>query len=869
MAAPSNVGKTIGAAVVGPQADVPGLSHSPYGALDTVASLTTSSNGQTITGKLITGNVTVRHSGVEFVDCEFRGRVNVNVQGYPSASATFRWCQFGRGTGYAPGQATPQLTRGNLYVFRCEFSGEIDGIQASLGVVEVVESWFHDGYDGPDDYFGGGPVSSHSDPIQFNFYLEANKAPETTLHDVIIQGCRFDSWVTDAGTLIGSGWGRTDTVGRHTSGAFILNPKDPYVGIDGVTFRDNYVDGHYDYAVYVTASGATSESTNVAIIDNIFKKHPASGTYGTKGVASIQGVSGIAFSRNLDADTGATISKSGTVAAGESNTYPSSSLFSGTGGSGSGGATGTEWVGMGDLAVDGTLASGSVTPAFPASYTPTAGHYAIVHEAVTCYGTSSVPSTFAAAPAGWTVVPGCGATLSSIAAGNTRRIRSRLLYRKLTGGDSAPTLTTNADASSADAQTLAARMTVVSGVHASTPFDPASGTSLSDSEESSTVPGTGLTTTGILRRIMAFAGMSDDETITGGAFANGPTLATRGSATSTAGADVGLSAFDGEQDAAGATGAFAATATGTDPTVVHVIALRPADTGETDPITGASATPGDNLVDLAWTNPGSFDSVVWRRGDTDYPASPTDGTEVYSGTGTSTSDTDRPNGVEQFYRGWAVLGGVYSNPVDVSATPEDTTAPGTPANVTVTATGPTAIEVEFDTPSDADVIGYLVRMIEPAGVDPAGPADGILLAQGAAAPSTSYGPLGFSGITATSLRVAVWAIDDAGNTSTTPGTADLDVLPSSAVPPVTELRYRLDAPGIVTLAFTVPDEVNRVTIRRSPDGGDAPITVLDGLEVLEPTEVTPGAGVEFDAAFPAGTFEVRVFPGFDDGSTGS
>ena len=100
-----------------------------------------------------------------------------------------------------------------------------------------------------------------------------------------------------------------------------------------------------------------------------------------------------------------------------------------------------------------------------------------------------------------------------------------------------------------------------------------------------------------------------------------------------------------------------------------------------DPVTNVQVAPGDSRVDLTWTNPGTFDSVLVVRNDGAPPTDPSDGTLVCACTGNSAADTGLTNGEDYYYGLWVTRGsGAYSVPARVVATP------AAPAPVTYTAT---------------------------------------------------------------------------------------------------------------------------------------------------------------------------------------
>ncbi|MFA6243093.1 MAG: M4 family metallopeptidase [Candidatus Hydrogenedentales bacterium] len=68
---------------------------------------------------------------------------------------------------------------------------------------------------------------------------------------------------------------------------------------------------------------------------------------------------------------------------------------------------------------------------------------------------------------------------------------------------------------------------------------------------------------------------------------------------------------------------------------------------------GASGSPN---ISLTWTNPASFDTIIVRRKLDAYPSGPTDGTLVYSGTGTSVVDGPQANGTVCYYAAYVYHG---------------------------------------------------------------------------------------------------------------------------------------------------------------------------------------------------------------------
>lgn len=73
-------------------------------------------------------------------------------------------------------------------------------------------------------------------------------------------------------------------------------------------------------------------------------------------------------------------------------------------------------------------------------------------------------------------------------------------------------------------------------------------------------------------------------------------------------------------------------------------------------ISGFTATPGDQKIDLTWSNPtdDDFEKVMIRFMTTRYPLNKEEGTKIYEGTGESKSHTGLTNGQRYYYSAWTV-----------------------------------------------------------------------------------------------------------------------------------------------------------------------------------------------------------------------
>jgi hypothetical protein len=96
-------------------------------------------------------------------------------------------------------------------------------------------------------------------------------------------------------------------------------------------------------------------------------------------------------------------------------------------------------------------------------------------------------------------------------------------------------------------------------------------------------------------------------------------------------------------------------------------------------VSGFTATAGDALVVLVWTNPGDADLAgikIQRKVDS-APASPTDGATVFNAMGTGYADTGVTNGTTYYYSAFAYDGaGNFAPAAQAGATPTSASARG-------------------------------------------------------------------------------------------------------------------------------------------------------------------------------------------------
>lgn len=213
------------------------------------------------------------------------------------------------------------------------------------------------------------------------------------------------------------------------------------------------------------------------------------------------------------------------------------------------------------------------------------------------------------------------------------------------------------------------------------------------------------------------------------------------------------------------------SATSTDQTFVTL-----ADTTPPSNASSFTATPGDHQIQLTWINPtdSDFAGVAIRRSLTGYPTGPTQGTAVYSGTGTATVDSGLTPGVPHYYAAFAHdASGNYASGAVASAIPYDLIPPGPPTSFTVTP-GPQQNALAWQNPLDLDFAAVIIRRSTTG--YPTTPTDGDSVYAGS---GTSHLDSGLTdGVT---YYYSIWARDTSNNLSTT---VHGQGQPSTPTPPV-------------------------------------------------------------------------------------
>jgi hypothetical protein len=348
MPAPTpNIGQLISRTNTGPSAVVTG--SSPHAAADMAlhtGNFTTSSDGEVVQAKNITGLLLIRNNNVKVTDCKARGVViSDNKEGI-----VVRWSEFGNATGNDTDNGGTTCFQGGGYtLYRCQFYGWVDLLRSRWGDMKVVECWLGPMYADPNGHSDGG--RAHCDPNQ------PHPPPGGgTFKSLLMQGCRIDSFVFEKGENYLT---RMGSVANGPATAGFINTE--YGVCSNGTVRDCYIDGNYSQCCYIingdnnTHNGRPADAkenpgiplpppANWVFIDNIFKSRRAnSNRYGStsfmnfgKYAAQSTPEPTITWGRNVDADSGATLaafyktyaegtnhSWSKTKNAGPSDTYPS------------------------------------------------------------------------------------------------------------------------------------------------------------------------------------------------------------------------------------------------------------------------------------------------------------------------------------------------------------------------------------------------------------------------------------------------------------------------------------------------------------------------------------------------------------------
>ena len=124
-----------------------------------------------------------------------------------------------------------------------------------------------------------------------------------------------------------------------------------------------------------------------------------------------------------------------------------------------------------------------------------------------------------------------------------------------------------------------------------------------------------------------------------------------------------------------------------------------------------TATAGNSQVLLTWVNPANVDfaGVLLRRSTTAHPGSPTAGSNVYQGTGTSVADVRLLNGTTYYYTLFALdTSGNFASGATASATPQSSSpTPPTPHAAPRQPVPPTPAPTTTVRPADHVALGSI------------------------------------------------------------------------------------------------------------------------------------------------------------------
>jgi cysteine-rich repeat protein len=257
-----------------------------------------------------------------------------------------------------------------------------------------------------------------------------------------------------------------------------------------------------------------------------------------------------------------------------------------------------------------------------------------------------------------------------------------------------------------------------------------------------------------------------------------------------------------------------------------------ADTTPPANVTNFTASPGDQQNSLSWTNPvdADFQGVKVMRKTTGYPTGPTDGTVVYSGTGTAEVDTGLTNGVAYYYAAFAFddvpnyASGAVAGATPVG--PADTTPPG---NVTsfVATPGDQQVSLSWTNPTDVDF--QAVKIVRKTTGFPTGQTDGTLVYEGTA---TSKLDLGLSN--GTLYYYKAFTFDAVPNFSSGTEASATPVAPADTTAPGPVTNFVATAgDAIVQLTWANPTAGDWLGTRVLRKTGSNPTGPSDGIIIFD------------------------------------
>lgn len=279
----------------------------------------------------------------------------------------------------------------------------------------------------------------------------------------------------------------------------------------------------------------------------------------------------------------------------------------------------------------------------------------------------------------------------------------------------------------------------------------------------------------------------------------------------------------------------------------------PQDTTPPSPITNFSATPSDRSVSLTWINPSdpSFVGLVVVRSTTAPPATPSGGTSVYNGNGTSHIDSNLNNNVTYYYRVFAfddvpnfsASTFASATPINIFPPPNITTLTSTSADKRVT--------LNWSNPSTGDFLG--VRIQRKVGSVPTNYLDGTTVYEGNARGFTNT-PL----VNGLNYYYRIFSYDEIPNYSDGVVT---NGVPHDLVAPGNPSSFiATPAAGFNNLRWNLPQDADLAGVTIVRNTSTQPINPSDG------TVIYTGFATNFNdspALIPGATNFYRIFA-FDE-----
>ncbi len=242
-----------------------------------------------------------------------------------------------------------------------------------------------------------------------------------------------------------------------------------------------------------------------------------------------------------------------------------------------------------------------------------------------------------------------------------------------------------------------------------------------------------------------------------------------------------------------------------------------------DPSNLDAYNPTYSTIDLSWTKGSNSDKTMIRRKTGSYPSSPSDGSQAYFATGTSTTDTGLNPSTTYYYRAWAYDSNTGQYSTGYSSDCETTSSappPGDPTNLN--AYNPTSSTIDLSWTKGSGGDKTMIR--RSTGYYPSSPSDGTQAYFGTGTYTTDTG-LNPS----TTYYYRAWAYDsDTGQYSI--GYSEDYETTSSAPPPGNPSNLNAYNPtsSTIDLSWTKGTNSDKTMIRRKT--GTYPASPTDGSQ---------------------------------------